>query len=90
MSGDPVFLSLYGTGFSKVSNLLDVVLFCSVNGNREVATAGYFGPQGLYPGLDQVNFVLDGSLAGSGDSAIFCFFTGGPTESTNVVHVTIK
>ena len=90
VSGDPVFLSLYGTGFSKVSNLLDVVLFCSVNGNREVATAGYFGPQGLYPGLDQVNFVLDGSLAGSGDSAIFCFFTGGPTESTNVVHVTIK
>ena len=90
VSGDPVFLSLYGTGFSKVSDLLDVVLFCSVNGNRAVGTANYFGPQGLYPGLDQVNFVLDGSLAGIGDAAIYCFFTGGPTESTNVVHVTIK
>ncbi len=89
VSGDPVSLSLYGTGFSE-RDLLDVLLFCSVNGNQEVATAGYFGPQGQYPGLDQVNFVLSSSLAGSGDSAISCFFTGGPSESTNVVHVTIK
>jgi uncharacterized protein (TIGR03437 family) len=90
VTGDPVFLSLYGTGFSKVTDLLNVVLFCSVNGNREVVTANYFGPEGVYPGLDQVNIVLDGTLAGIGDAAIYCFFTGGPKESTNVVHVTIK
>jgi uncharacterized protein (TIGR03437 family) len=88
VTGDPVYLSLYGTGF-ETPNLLDVILYCSIN-NQPASVVDFVGPQGQYPGLDQVNLRLASSLAGSGDSVVSCYFTGGPSETINEVHITIK
>ena len=51
---DSVYLSIYGTGISNVTDRSRVV--ASINGvNAQVV---YAGPQGDYPGLDQVNILL--------------------------------
>ena len=55
-SGDPVYLSVYATGMAYVPLGMDGVL-CDAPG---ILT--YFGPQGQYPGLQQLNFRLRPSL----------------------------
>ena len=65
LSGGPVYLSLYGTGFD----------FNSSEGFVETVTCGggqtvYAGPQGAVPGLNQINLLL--SVAPSGTRSISC------------------
>lgn len=57
-AGDTLYLLLYGTGVQPGSATVHIGTV-SVPGS-------YAGPQGQYPGLDQVNVQLPGSLAGSG------------------------
>ncbi|SPE39328.1 exported hypothetical protein [Candidatus Sulfopaludibacter sp. SbA3] len=61
-AGDTVYLELYGTGLRHASSLSAVTVQV---GNLSLP-AQYVGPQGQYPGLDQVNVRLPASLAGSG------------------------
>ena len=91
VTGDPVILSLYGTGFEVDAVLLNYYAVCTVNSGTPIAPA-YFGPQGQYPGLDQANLALPANLAGSGDTTISCQFIGvvGGVGPTNSVHVTIQ
>jgi uncharacterized protein (TIGR03437 family) len=58
----PIYLSFYGTGISGRSRLENVVVKI---GSQSVG-AIYAGPQGQFPGLDQVNVGLPLSLRGAG------------------------
>jgi uncharacterized protein (TIGR03437 family) len=65
LSGDPVYLSLYGTGFDyRSSEDFAATVTCSGG------TVSYFGPQSLIPGLNQVNLLL--RKARSGPETISC------------------
>jgi uncharacterized protein (TIGR03437 family) len=61
-AGDIVYLELFGTGLRHASSLAAVTVQV---GNQSLAPT-YVGPQGQYPGLDQVNVQLPSSLSGSG------------------------
>jgi uncharacterized protein (TIGR03437 family) len=61
-AGATVYLALFGTGLRHASSLTAVTVQV---GNLSLP-AVYAGPQGQYPGLDQVNVQLPASLAGSG------------------------
>lgn len=61
-AGDQVALELFGTGIRGRSSLANVT--CTIGG--VAAPVLYAGPQGLFPGLDQVNVALPRSLAGAG------------------------
>jgi uncharacterized protein (TIGR03437 family) len=56
---DSLYLLLYGTGFDNAKTV-------SVTINGRVFMPSYFGPQGIYAGLDQVNVLLPADLAGTG------------------------
>jgi uncharacterized protein (TIGR03437 family) len=58
-SSDVAVLSFYGSGFDMGAKV-------EVQIGTTQLTPDYAGPQGQYPGLDQVNVRLPGSLAGSG------------------------
>jgi uncharacterized protein (TIGR03437 family) len=55
----PVYVSFYGTGIRGAKSVMAMI------GNTAVQPL-YAGPQGQYPGLDQVNVVLPIALRGSG------------------------
>lgn len=59
---DRIYLVMFGTGFQGRSSLENV----SVSIGRENVTPLYAGPQGQYPGFDQMNVQLSRSLAGAG------------------------
>lgn len=59
---DTVYLELFGTGLRHASSLSSV----TVQVGNVSLTPLYVGPQGQYPGLDQVNVQLPSSLTGSG------------------------
>jgi uncharacterized protein (TIGR03437 family) len=61
-AGDTVYMALFGTGLRHASSLSAV----TVQVGKLSFPALYVGPQGQYPGLDQVNVQLPASLAGSG------------------------
>jgi uncharacterized protein (TIGR03437 family) len=54
------YLLLYGTGFDDAGSVTATI-------NGQTLTPSYFGPQGNFTGLDQINALLPPSLAGSGD-----------------------
>jgi uncharacterized protein (TIGR03437 family) len=56
---DTFYLLLYGTGFDNAKAV-------TVTINGQTYTPSYFGPQGGFAGLDQVNVLLPASLGGSG------------------------
>jgi uncharacterized protein (TIGR03437 family) len=58
---DQTYLILYGTGIRGRASLSDV----SVTIGGLPATVSYAGPQGVYPGLDQVNVLIPQALTGS-------------------------
>jgi uncharacterized protein (TIGR03437 family) len=58
-AADIFYLLLYGTGFDTAKSV-------TVTINGQTYTPSYFGPQGGFAGLDQVNVLLPASLAGSG------------------------
>ena len=58
-AADSFYLLLYGTGFDNANSV-------TVTINGTTFTPSYFGPQGTFAGLDQINVLLPASLAGSG------------------------
>lgn len=60
---DRCYLILYGHGIRKHAPAGAVKVYV----DDTVVEALYAGPQGIYPGLDQVNAPLAGSLAGRGE-----------------------
>ncbi|HEY7333478.1 MAG TPA: FG-GAP-like repeat-containing protein [Bryobacteraceae bacterium] len=63
--GDQVYLSLFGTGLRNAPAGQVSVRINGVN-----ATVSYAGPQGDFPGLDQVNVLVPRQLAGAGQAGI--------------------
>jgi uncharacterized protein (TIGR03437 family) len=78
-----VVLTLYGTGIQNRSSLANVQ--ATVNGINQ--TVLYAGPQGSYPGLDQVNVSLSSSLSGAGVANVVLTVDG---QTSNTVTVTIQ
>ncbi|HEV3143867.1 MAG TPA: hypothetical protein VGZ47_08295, partial [Gemmataceae bacterium] len=58
---DSVYLILFGTGLQAAGTSGVTATIGGLN-----ATVTYAGPQGVYPGLDQVNVLIPASLAGKG------------------------
>jgi uncharacterized protein (TIGR03437 family) len=77
---DQTYLVLYGTGIRGRSSLSDV----SVTIGGVPATVIYAGPQGGYPGLDQVNILIPPALAGYGQVDVALKIS---TESANAVEL---
>ncbi len=66
VSGDPVYLILYGTGIKQRSSLATVR--ARIDGIETAVE--YAGAQGQYVGLDQVNLRLPRSLSGRGEVTV--------------------
>jgi uncharacterized protein (TIGR03437 family) len=89
-AGQPVYLSLYGTGFRGV--LSPQHTQCTVGGMSAVVQ--YVGAQPTFPGLDQINILLPAGLA-SGTASVQCQFNspvafGLGDATTNPVQIEIK
>jgi uncharacterized protein (TIGR03437 family) len=69
VSGNPVYLSLYGTGFDQATA---ATVTCTVAGQNAPVT--YAGPQMQVQGLDQLNMLLTKTLAGMRAVSVACFF----------------
>jgi uncharacterized protein (TIGR03437 family) len=89
-SGDPVYLSVYGTGMNR----LQIYPFCG-----SVGAVVYAGAQGEIPGMEQINIRLSppsnpGTAVKRQFSCIEQFITGLPNNPTpntsNTVYVVIK
>ena len=88
---DPVYpdhrtrLSLYATGLNGLDR---IDAFASTQDSLPVGmTVEYAGPQGQYPGLDQVNVVVPPELEGAGDIEVYL---QSGTFSSNRVRVLIR
>lgn len=80
-TGDPIYLSLYGTGWRNAANVTVTV------GAQNVPVL-YAGAQGAFTGLDQVNFgPLPVSLAGSARANIVLTADG---QTANPVEIAIR
>jgi uncharacterized protein (TIGR03437 family) len=79
LSGPPVYLSFYGTGFDQA---VAASSNCSIAGQTLPVT--YAGPQEQIVGLDQVNMLLPQSLAGTGLTSVTCQFQSIPTNAVSV------
>ncbi len=87
LTGAPVYLSLYGTGFDLATATGST---CSIAG--KTFPAMFVGPQGTVFGLDQINVLLPNSLGGSGITSVNCSVAYGGTQQTvtNTVKVLIQ
>ncbi len=79
----PVYVSLYGTGIRNRSSLNNV----SVTIGDVPVPVLYAGPQGPYPGLDQVNVSLPLQLRGKGESDVLLTVDG---QKANLVKLAIQ
>jgi uncharacterized protein (TIGR03437 family) len=79
----PVYVSLYGTGIRAASSLGNVK--ASI-GSVDVPVL-YAGPQTQFPGLDQVNVQLPGSLHGKGETDLVLSVDG---VAANRVRIGIR
>jgi len=77
VSSGQVYLILYGTGIGTATTTATIG---AVN-----ATVAYSGPQGTYPGLDQVNLLIPSSLAGKGQVNVVVTAAGKPSNPVYVV-----
>jgi uncharacterized protein (TIGR03437 family) len=84
LSGDPVYLSLYGTGFDLATTAASS---CAIAGQTLPAT--YAGPQMQTVGLDQINVLLPKTLAGTGETSVTCSF-GSTPRTSNAAELTIQ
>jgi uncharacterized protein (TIGR03437 family) len=91
VSTGTVYLILFGTGFdapvdTTSSSLRSPCLPDTSTQCEHDLSVTYAGPQAQFPGLDQVNVLLPGSLAGNGVSNLsFSFET-----SQQNLYITIK
>ena len=76
----PIYVSFYGTGIRGSSDV-------SVTIGGAKATVLYAGPQGTYPGLDQVNVGLPLSLHGAGEVDVVLTVNG---QTANTVTINIE
>ena len=81
-STDTTYLALFGTGI-QAAGLANVTV--TVGGIN--APVVYAGPQGNFPGLDQVNVVLPASLAGKGNVNVQLTASG---VAANPVQITVQ
>jgi uncharacterized protein (TIGR03437 family) len=81
--GDAVYLCVFGTGWRWRASLADFTLDLSRDdGTYLRIPAVYAGPEGAYAGIDQANFLLPRSLAGSGNRyALHTFLNAGGTRT---------
>jgi uncharacterized protein (TIGR03437 family) len=79
----PIFLSLYGTGIRNFSSLSNV----QVTIGGIAVPVLYAGPQGSFPGLDQVNVPLTLNLRGMGLAKILLTVDG---QNSNAVMVDVQ
>jgi uncharacterized protein (TIGR03437 family) len=79
----PVYLSFYGTGIAGRSSLGAV----QVTVGKTTIPATYAGPQGQFPGLDQVNIPLVLSLRGAGEVAVTVTVDG---VTSNAVKIAVQ
>jgi uncharacterized protein (TIGR03437 family) len=70
----PVYLSLYGTGFRHRSANPNGVPLAGCQIQNQIPFATYAGPQGLLPGLDQLNLQLP-QVSGAGEMDVVCSFS---------------
>lgn len=85
LSGDPVYLSLYGTGFDLATTMASS---CAIAGQTLPAT--YAGPQMQTVGLDQINVLLPKTLAGTGETSVTCSFGLWSPIASNAVKLTVR
>src|SRR5262245_6407155 len=74
LSQGPVYLSLYGTGFRHRSANPNGVPLAGCQIQNQIPFASYAGPQGLLPGLDQLNLQLP-QVSGAGETDVVCNFS---------------
>ena len=79
---DQNILLLYGTGLDKARAADVQVMFGNTAG-----TVQYVGPQGTWPGLDQVNVLIPKSLEGAGNVSVVLSVAG---MTANTVNFTIQ
>jgi uncharacterized protein (TIGR03437 family) len=79
----PVYLSLYGTGIKGYAQTGKI----QVAVGDYVVPAMYAGPQGQYPGLDQVNVALPLTLRKAGTVDVSVTVDG---TTSNTVHIAVQ
>lgn len=79
----PIYVSFFGTGFRGFSDVSNVHL--TIGGVD--ASVLYAGPQGTFPGLDQVNVGLPLNLRGAGEVDVVLTVDG---QSSNPVRIAIQ
>ncbi len=77
LNGDQVYLSVYGSGLGSATSATATIGGVS-------ATVSYAGSQSVYPGLDQYNILIPGSLAGKGNVNLIVTAGGKPSNPVNV------
>ena len=81
-NGDDVRLVLYGTGFRAGGD------FSATVGGVAAAVL-YAGPQGVQPGMDQVNFAIPPEVGAGGPQSVPVVFTAAG-QTANTVYVTVQ
>jgi uncharacterized protein (TIGR03437 family) len=79
----PIYVSFYGTGIRGRSSLSNV----NVTIDGQSVPVEYAGPQGQFPGLDQVNVALPLTLRGAGESNVVLIVDG---QASNIVTINVK
>jgi uncharacterized protein (TIGR03437 family) len=74
LSQGPIYLSLYGTGFRHRSANPNGVPLAGCQIQNQIPFATYAGPQGLLPGLDQLNLRLP-QVSEPGETDVVCRFS---------------
>jgi uncharacterized protein (TIGR03437 family) len=77
------YLLLYGTGIRGGQGLGTISAWFG----GDPGTVTYAGPQGGYPGLDQVNLLIPQNLAGSGQAPLKVEIESNPELTSNTVQL---
>lgn len=80
LSDATVYLSLFGTGIRHRAT--DQSVTCTING--ESVNVLYSGPQGSFPGLNQVNVELPTNLQGAGTVNVIVTVQGQPSNAVTI------
>jgi uncharacterized protein (TIGR03437 family) len=80
LSNPPVYLSLFGTGIRNRTSLGSV----QVTIKDTNVPVMYAGPEGYFPGLDQVNLAVPPSLRGSGETDLLMSVDGQTARTVRV------
>jgi uncharacterized protein (TIGR03437 family) len=81
IGSDTLYLVLYASGVRNRSSLAGVT--CVINGLNLPVT--FAGPQGQYPGLDQVDMLLPASLKGAGQVNVSLIVDAQPSNTVTLV-----